>query len=87
MDWEFFGIVATLTGATVVLSLTFAVVARIRADTKRRFLRPPPAPPPASPELAGEIRASLVDVDKRLSRIEERQEFTERLLEGSRSEV
>ena len=91
MDWEFFGIVATLTSATVVLSMTYVVAQRIMADTKRRLLRPPPEGSPAQPPEdavpPAEVLGALSRVEDRLSSLEARLDFTERLLEGPRSDA
>ena len=79
MDWEFFGVVATLTSATVVLALTWAVTQRIMADTKKRMLR---SPEPESQEPTDQILSTLKEMEGRLGRLENRLDFTERLLEG-----
>jgi len=84
VDWEFFGIVATLTGATVVLALTWAVTQRIMADTKKRMLGTQKPPTPAVP--SDEVLAALRGMDQRLAGLEDRLDFTERLLEGPKGD-
>ena len=73
MDWQFFGVIATLTGAFTVVTLVRVIAFRLKQGSGDR------------PSLQGpshEVVETLSNMEDRLSRLEERLDFNERLLRG-----
>ena len=70
----FIAFITTVTGCTVVIMLTRALVHRLRG----------PAPPQVDARDLEEIRAQLADLQSQIGEVTERQDFAERVLAQAR---